>query len=210
MPKEEHPLQALAAYLPSGAWPYIQGFLVRYPIHLTLTESRKSILGDYRPPLQPGKAHRISINESLNPYQFLMTLVHELAHLETFVKYGAKVDAHGKEWQQQFVTLLKPLIHARIWPKDVETPLMNYLKGPKASTCVDIDLYKALAKYDQPIKGQVFVSDLPINSRFKLDDGSVYVLLAKRRTRYLAQQVPTKKQYLFPAIYKVWVIENGS
>src|ERR1051325_9211095 len=95
---EEHPMYALAAYLPEGAFENVVHYLHLYRVHLTVTKERKSILGDYRNAVN-GKNHRITVNGNLNKYAFLITLLHELAHLLTYNQYGHRVVAHGKEWK---------------------------------------------------------------------------------------------------------------
>jgi len=95
MPKKEAPLEHLNHYMPAGASEKMLEYLNRYRVHLTITRTRKSILGDYRHATHQDN-HRISVNGSLNKYAFLITLIHELGHLVTFQQYGHRVSAHGK------------------------------------------------------------------------------------------------------------------
>ena len=44
--------------------------------------------------------HRISVNGNLNKYSFLITLIHELAHLLTFTQYKNRVDPHGRNGRE--------------------------------------------------------------------------------------------------------------
>ena len=44
----------------------------------------------------------ISINNNLNPYSFLITLTHELAHAFVYRNYKNTRDPHGKKWQLMF------------------------------------------------------------------------------------------------------------
>ncbi len=99
MPKQEVPLKQLSNYLPPGTYEPVIAFLEKYKVHLTVSRERKSILGDYRHRTHHDN-HRISVNGNLNVYAFLVTLVHELAHLLTYEEYGNKVMAHGKEWKK--------------------------------------------------------------------------------------------------------------
>ena len=57
-------------------------------------KSRSSKYGDYRPPLK-GSNHLITINYDMNKYAFLITLVHEIAHLTNWNKHKDKVKPHG-------------------------------------------------------------------------------------------------------------------
>src|ERR1700694_32960 len=105
MAKQEAPLARLQDYLPPNTYEAVLDYLQQYQVHLTVARERKSILGDYRHRLRD-KNHRISVNGNLNKYAFLITLLHELAHLLTFEKYGNRVAAHGKEWKLLFGQLL--------------------------------------------------------------------------------------------------------
>ena len=91
MPINEHPMQALAGFLPDKSFEQVLAYLHEYRVHLTITKQRKSVLGDYRHPGR-GANHRISINGNLNKYEFLITFLHELAHLLTFEKFSNRVE----------------------------------------------------------------------------------------------------------------------
>src|SRR5689334_11996196 len=101
MAKKETSIRKLQDFLPPDTYEPVLSFLEHYHVHLTVAQERKSILGDYRHKT-PGSNHRISVNGNLNKFTFLITLLHELAHLLTFERYGNKVSAHGKEWKHVF------------------------------------------------------------------------------------------------------------
>ena len=109
MHRKEAPLNILQTYLPPGTYEPVMQYLHQYQVHLTVAKERKSILGDYRHRTH-GKTHRISVNGNLNVYSFLITLLHELAHLITFEQFGNKVQSHGKEWKYIFGQLLDQFI----------------------------------------------------------------------------------------------------
>jgi len=96
MSKREAPLEYLSQFIPQAAAPQILEYLNQYKVHLTVTKGRKTVLGDYRHATSY-KTHRISINGDLNEFSFLITLIHELAHLVTFIQFGNRVQAHGKK-----------------------------------------------------------------------------------------------------------------
>ena len=125
-------LVILQKYLPEGSADYAHDILWKYGIQLRIKKPRATKLGDYRPP-QTGEAHRISINKDLNKYAFLVTFLHETAHLINFEKRGFKVQPHGLEWKQEFQVVTKPMLHETILPIDVQNALHRYLKNPKAS-----------------------------------------------------------------------------
>src|SRR3954449_12425656 len=106
MSKQQAPLEHLSQFIPPVAVPRVLEYLHQYKVHLTITRERKSILGDYRHATRD-RNHRISVNGNLNKYSFLITLVHELAHLLTFQHYGNRVQSHGREWKNIYAFLLK-------------------------------------------------------------------------------------------------------
>src|SRR5579859_115977 len=96
--KKEAPIDYLRQWIPEKAAQLSLDYLNRYHVHLTITKERKSVLGDYRHATH-AQNHRISVNGGLNKYSFLITLIHELAHLLTFMEYSNGVASHGKEWK---------------------------------------------------------------------------------------------------------------
>ena len=118
-------LVILQKYLPEGSADYAHDILWKYGIQLRIKKPRATKLGDYRPP-QTGEAHRISINKDLNKYAFLVTFLHETAHLINFEKRGFKVQPHGLEWKQEFQVVTKPMLHETILPNDVQGALQRY------------------------------------------------------------------------------------
>lgn len=200
MPKEERSLTGLAAFLPADTFDMVAPFFKEHTIHLTLTHERKSVLGDYRAPFGNTPYHRISINATLNPYSFLITLLHELAHLFTYVKHRHNVPPHGKEWKLIFRDTLLPFLGKKIFPPDVEQALNDYLQNPAASTCTDPQLYKALHRYDTAKPGWKFIDEVGLDEPFETEDGRRFVKLEKRRTRYRCKELKTGKMYLFSGI----------
>lgn len=208
MPKREAPLNHLNSFLPPGTYHAVEEYLRSYKIHLTITQHRKSILGDYRHRTHFSN-HRISINGSLNQYAFLVTLLHEIAHLLTFEKHSNKVMAHGNEWKTIYGSLLKQFVENRIFPSDIEKELLTSLKNPAASSCAEDDLIRVLRKYDVNTNGYRLVEEIPPNSLFKLDDGKIFKKGEKQRKRFKCEEVGTGKIYLFSPVYAVEMISKN-
>ena len=208
MKKQETSISFLEQFLPRGAFEQIEPFFRSHTIHLTLTHDRRSVLGDYRHPMPDAPYHRISINATLNPYSFLITLLHELAHLFTFVHFEHKAPPLGKEWKTQFRHILIPFMGKRFFPGDVEKALYAYLHNPAASTCTDSHLYKALYRYDEHRPGFKLVDDLDINQYFETEDGQVYQKLEKLRTRTRCRNLNSGRVYLFQGIVEVKAIRK--
>ncbi|WP_207492717.1 SprT-like domain-containing protein [Aridibaculum aurantiacum] len=205
MSKTEHPLQALAGFLPPHTFEPVAAFLQQYKVHLTITRERKSILGDYRHAFRD-RAHRISVNGNLNPYSFLITLLHELAHLLTFDKYGNRVQSHGKEWKHEFGQLLAQFLQNRVFPADIEKELMASLHNPAASSCAEDGLMRVLRRYDPKTEGHMLVEEIPLNAMFRMKDGRVFKKGEKLRKRFRCEEVGTRKVYLFSPVFEVELV----
>lgn len=206
MAKKEAPIVTLQDYLPPQTFDAVLAYLQHYQVHLTVARERKSILGDYRHRVQ-GKNHRISVNGNLNPYSFLITLLHELAHLLTFEEFGNRVAAHGREWKQLFGTLLADFIQRDVFPTDIKTALLHSLHNPAASSCADEPLLRVLRRYDTGKSKLVFVESIPDGVLFKTHDGRVFRKGEKIRKRFRCEEVGTKRIYLFSPVYEAEIVE---
>ena len=205
MPKKESPLTALNSFLPEGSFEEVARYLHQYKVHLTITKERRTILGNYRNKIFD-KNHRISVNGNLNKYSFLITLLHELAHLLAHEKYGSRIRAHGKQWKLEYSKILSEFIPKKIFPPDIEKSLLSSLNDPAATTCAEPHLIRVLKKYDVKKEGHCFVEDLPAGSLFKVNSGSVFKKGEKIRTRFKCIEVATKKVYLFSPVYEVALV----
>jgi|TARA_B110000908_G_scaffold63856_1_gene77680 hypothetical protein len=179
-------------HIPENAIDLVQSLMELHDINLKIVNQRQTKHGDFRK--LPNGKFQITINNSLNSYQFLLTLVHEIAHHITFKKYG-RVQPHGKEWKQQFQHLMLPFLQSTIYPSDMLGPLAQYLKNPKASTDSDVKLSLALRENIAEI-GKSFIFELPVNSTFIFRD-KLYRKGNKRRTRFECIQLETNRVYLF-------------
>lgn len=193
----------LERYLPPGTAERLSAWVVEYRIHLHIRRDRRSKAGDYRGPVPGDPKHRISINYNLNPYAFLITLVHEFAHRTTFEKYGPRVNPHGAEWKAEFQRLMKPFLTTDVFPEDVLAALCHYMANPKASTAGDNRLVRVLHHYDRHEEKGVLLEELPSGSLFKTGGGKVFRKGELQRKRYLCQCLSNKRMYLVPAISEV-------
>lgn len=201
MPKKEVPINHLQQYLPPGTGDAVMAYLHQHKVHLTIARERKSILGDYRHRTHAAN-HRISVNGNLNHFSFLITLLHEIAHLLTFEQYGRRVQAHGREWKNIFGQLLQQFLLHKIFPPDVERELLLSLKNPAASSCAEDGLLRVLRKYDTNGSGFLLVEELPANSLFRIKDGRVFRKGEQLRKRFKCTEVKTGKVYLFSPVYE--------
>ncbi|WP_127124656.1 SprT-like domain-containing protein [Pseudoflavitalea rhizosphaerae] len=208
MSKKEAPLEYLSQFIPPASVPRVLEYLQQYKVHLTITRERKSILGDYRHATLY-KTHRISVNGNLNPYSFLITLIHELAHLVTFIQYGNRVQSHGKEWKALYAMLLTDFMGKELFPPDVEQSLRRSMHDLPASSCADENLMRILKNYDPRQDGIVMVEQLQEGQLFDIGEGRIFRKGKKLRKRYQCVEVRTGKVYLFSPIYEVKELRNA-
>lgn len=201
MPKKEAPFTKLQDYLPPGTYDAVMAYLHHYGVHLTVARERKSILGDYRHRTH-GHNHRISVNGNLNQYAFLITLLHELAHLLTFEQYGNRVAAHGREWKMIFGRMLAAFLEQDVFPQDIKKALMDSLHNPAASSCADDALLRVLRNHDHKNSHLVFVETIPEGALFRTHDGKVFRKGEKMRKRFRCEEVASKRIYLFSPVYE--------
>jgi len=207
MPKQEAPLHQLKIYLPEGSFEEVSHYLLHYKVQLTITRERQSVLGDYRNSIA-GKNHRISVNGNLNPYAFLITLLHELAHLFTYERFGHRVQAHGQEWKNEFSKILAQFLAKHIFPSDIQQTLFNTLQNPAASSCADTALLRILHKYDKKKEGVLLMEALAMGAYFKIKGGRLFIKQEKVRKRFKCKELSTGKMYLFSPVYEVEIVDG--
>ncbi|HQQ94703.1 MAG TPA: SprT-like domain-containing protein [Bacteroidia bacterium] len=181
--------------------PLIARWIVEYDFKLKIKRERSSRLGDYTPPLH-GSNHLITINHNLNKYAFLITLVHEIAHLETFNRHRNTVFPHGKEWKQCFRELMQPFLNTDIFPLEVFAALRSYLQNPAASSCSDHALLKTLKLHDES-NDRVLLEYLPRHTVFLYNGSRLFKKGEKLRTRFKCTELKTGHTYFFHALTEV-------
>ncbi len=209
MPKQEAPLHTLQSFLPRGSYELVLRYLNEYKVHLTVTRGRKSILGDYRHAI-PGKNHRITVNGNLNEYAFLITLLHELAHLIAFIQYGNRIASHGKEWKIIYGQILREFLHLEILPGDISREIQKTIHSPGASSCAEDGLIRILRKYDKNEKGLKLVEEIEPGKLFSIGEGKIFRKEEKIRKRFKCVEVSTGKVYLFSPVYEVQELRMGA
>ena len=202
--KKEKYRMVLSKYLPANFIEIVVELLVKHPVKFRVAKPRKTKLGDFR--ANRDGLHQITVNGDLNPYSFLITTIHEFAHLVTFQEYKGRVKPHGKEWQLTYSKMIYPVIESGNLPKDVSDVLLNSLINVKASSCTDQNLSRVLIKYDKPVQGLILLEELPSKSIFNLS-GKNFTKGNLRRTRYVCVDNSNNKRYLISALAQVKKIE---
>ncbi len=194
----------LEPYLPPGTALMMAKWIDYFQVELSINRPRESVLGDYRHP-HGGKGHRISVNRDLNPYAFLITLIHEFAHLTNWNKYANKVKPHGEEWKNEYKILMQPFLDRKIFPEDIERAVRKYMTNPAASSCSDVNLLKVLKRFDST-HHTVFVSSIPAGSMFRLRNGRTFQKLELVRKRYRCKEISSGEIYLFSPVMEVYLV----
>ncbi len=187
-------VDSIGVFLPDLAIQPVLAMVQQHDVVVKVVPQRVTRHGDYRQ--LPSGSHQITINANLNPYRFLLTLIHELAHLEAFKNYGLRIKPHGKEWKLVFRQLFLPFLRPEIFPQEVLPYLAHYFKNPKASSDSDADLSLALKSYD-PENEKNYIFELPVGTQFKIHNGRVFTKGNKRVKRFECTENSTGRTYLF-------------
>lgn len=205
----------LKKYIPVNSIDIIADWIYKYNFKLKIKKSRSSKEGDYMPP-HSGSNHTITINHDLNKYAFLVTLIHEVAHLLTWEKYKGSVNPHGSEWKEAYSRLLNHFLlsdkllndEGKIFPKEVSAALHKHMISPSAASCSDLYLSRVLKKFDSDTEA-LLLEKISFGSLFRIAHAKskhskeTFIKKEKRRTRYKCIHVRTNRTYLIHALCKV-------
>ena len=184
----------LLKYIPEHAVKPIFELIVINHVHLKIVNERVTRHGDYRKGAT-GK-HEITVNASLNKYRFLITLIHEIAHLVAFERSGRFIKPHGQEWKHVFQQMMIPFIRPEIFPSHLLPLLARHFKNPNASSDTDATLSLALKKFDKE-NDKNFIFDVPYGSLFRIHSGKIFKKGVLRTKRYECTEVSSGRLYLF-------------
>lgn len=186
--------EVLSKYLPQAAVIPTFELIKNHEVHLKIVKERVTRHGDYRK--LPDGRHQVTVNASLNKYRFLMTLVHEIAHLAAFRKYGYQIKPHGKEWKRTFQQLMLPYIRPEIFPNSLLPLLAFHFKNPRATSDTDTKLSLALKQFD-PENDKNYIFEIPMGGTFRLYNGKIFRRGQQRVKRFECVEVATGRLYLF-------------
>jgi SprT protein len=205
--------EKLQIYIPEPAIDYILKWFEKNSVRLRIAPARSTKFGDYRSP-KSGTPATISVNKNLNSFDFLLTLVHEMAHDEVLKSFSSKHGTfpfrrkrnqpkpHGQEWKAMYLQLMVPLMSFDIFPGEILSAVDEYFSKTNSSTKANQNLTLALNKYDTP-DGKEFLLDLPLNEIFYLPGGKAFQKKERLRKRFQCQSLSNHKIYLFSPLSKV-------
>ncbi len=186
--------KTLGKYIPQASVAPVFQLITTHNIHLKIVSERVTRHGDYRK--MPNGQHQITVNSNLNSFRFLITLIHEIAHLIAFKKYGRAIKPHGIEWKRTFQQLMLPYLRPEIFPKKILPFLAIHFKNPKASSDTDINLSLALKQYDAP-NNKNYIFEIPLGRKFRLYNGKIFKRGPRRVKRFECIEISSGKVYLF-------------
>ena len=198
----------LRKYIPEQSVALIAEWIIQYDFKLKIKKERSTRLGDYTSP-RNGLNHTITINHNLNRYSFLITLVHEIAHLVTYNQHKNSVNPHGKEWKQNFQVLIQPFLTTDIFPLEVFSALRMYMKNPAASSCSDMNLLKTLKLHDEQ-SDIIFIEYLPRNALFLYNGSRIFQKGERIRKRFKCREISSGSVYLFNPLTEVEIFEPAT
>lgn len=139
-------LTALQDLIPEAARPLIREWSEKYGVIYTVVARRKTKLGDHRYD-SLRRISSITLNEDSNPYRFLVTLVHELAHARVRFESPARVAPHGKEWKTAVKEMMFEVKERGVFPYDVEVAIERHFSSPKYTDTIDSVFVRILDQY---------------------------------------------------------------
>lgn len=193
---EEKLTSILQNHVPAPSVEYCIQLWKDSPFKFKLRKSRQSKVGDFS--CKHGETPQITVNNDLHPFLFLITYVHEVAHLRVHKEHGNKVEGHGEEWKDKFRELLVPLMNEEVFERKVLQGLLRHMVNPKASTFSDPEMTELLRSVDAKWSRATLLSEIPEGSLFGLH-GKWFRKGALQRTRVLCMEVKTKRKFLVPA-----------
>jgi len=191
-------------FIPGNAMDMLIVSLQGHSLDFRIARKRSTKTGDFRPAVK-GNLPRITVNGDLNPYSFLLTLVHEIAHFFVYLDTEKanfllvrkhRPRPHGKEWKKRFTELMQPFISMNIYPPEIEKALVSYFGDPKASASSDSQLQRLLQAFDPP-GDHIRITELPEGELFTTSSGRMFKKLDRLRKRYRCMCVKTRRMYLF-------------
>jgi len=196
--------EVLSTYIPAAAVSPTFELIKASNVHLKIVNERVTRHGDYRK--LPNGHHQITVNATLNSYRFFITLIHEIAHLVAFQKYGRNIKPHGKEWKFTFQQLMLPFLRPEVFPSKLLPLLAMHFKNPKATSDTDARLALALKEFDPP-NDKNYIFEIPHGGLFRLYNGKIFKRGNKRVKRYECLEVKTGRIYLFQPNAEVEYLE---
>ena len=188
-------------YVPKTSIDLVENLINEDNLIIKVVNVRKTKHGDFR--RLKGGSNQITINLISNPYRFLITLIHELAHFKVSQNSKIMIRPHGNEWKHTFKLMMLPFLNNLIFPDNILSKLAKYLKNPSATTDSNVDLVISLSRYDVKKDSNIFLFDILNDELFQHNENRIFKKIGKLRKRYICEEIETRKKYLFSPVSRV-------
>lgn len=188
-----HPLRG---YVPNYGISIIDKWVHALSVHFKVVPARKTKLGDCRYAINAKTQTVITLNDNLQPIQFLVTALHELAHSKTFREQGHRVSPHGKEWQNNFKILLAECIE--VCPNPEHKSILQSVHRRPAATSGGNELLQSATKTE----GAHFLKDLNANDIFEFRKRT-FKKIKTLRTQVICEDLNNKRHYKIHGLAEV-------
>ena len=194
-------------YFPTGVFPLVSSLLAPYDFDIRIVKRRSTKFADFNPPVKNREIPFITINNNLNQYTFLITLLHEVAHYLVWRDGKVYAKPHGRSWKNHFTHLIQNMIDHKIFPENLLLHLEKHIQNPRATSCSDTRLFKELSVFDDE-KAGVFIDEILDGQLFQISDGQIFKKEKKMRKRIMCENIKNRKKYLFSPIFKVFPVKG--
>ena len=99
------------------------------------------------------------------------------------------------------------MMNETVFPENVLKALKTYLVNPKASSCTDLDLVKALGEHDQQTHLK-YLSDVSMGDTFRFNK-KYYQKENTIRTRAICKELKSGKKYYISEGAQVEVVQKS-
>lgn len=196
--------EILTRHVPAHAVEYCFALWKEQPFSFKITRTRNTCFGNYT--FRDGH-HKITVNNDLSHYAFVITYIHEIAHQRAWLgKSRRKIEPHGKEWKKNFQLLMSPIMHPNVFPETILVPLTHYMSNPAASSVSYAPLARALQGFDLTQQSGILLAEVADNQWFTFRN-TVFQRLEKRRTRILCMERNSKRRYTILATARVDLVD---
>ena len=182
-------------HVPSAAVAYCCWLWRDWGFSLRVNRPRRTRLGTHQ--FDPTTGHLVTVNANLSPEAFLITYLHEVAHVVTVRQAHRRTQPHGVAWKRNFRALLEPVLTEAIFSPNVLEALRAYARNPTAATSSHPPLARALQSLESPPEGTTTVGQVPEGAAFVLHNRT-FVRGPMRRTRALCTEADTGRKYTVP------------
>ena len=184
----------LMRFIPDNAKENIRDLINKHELNIIVVSERKTKRGDFR--VYNNGLKKITLNQDSNKFRFLITLLHEISHQLVFQIFGNKVRPHGIEWKKIFKEISKAFLFDSIFPLSILNAFKMYLKNPKSSSDLDMELSMSLSEFDT-LSDNFYIDKLEMGQLFLHKKKDIYKKISKKRKRYVCEKVSNGKLYLF-------------